>query len=143
MTKTIQDHLHLFAESTSPVPSHTQARKYPITMNGAHERPVTPMSIKRGITGAALRSYLPGTGGLPVTFRDGSLTLLLEKADKEAVCALSGQVCRYIPIEHDDAGATLTITDGYRCIMVTEDATHIDPMQQYWLVTVKITEDSI
>ncbi|CAG0995553.1 hypothetical protein ANAEL_02567 [Anaerolineales bacterium] len=144
MTKQTHDHIHIFDAATSP--THAQARKYSITMTGIDEKPVTPVAWRRSLTGALLVTTLLA-GGHPVLFRDRTITLLLPKADKEALVALSGKLCWLVEIEHDDAGASLKVdsagaAQGFQCLMVVERATHVDPMQAYWLVTVQITEDS-
>ena len=145
MAKQIQDHIHIFAAETSP--THAAARKYSITMTGIDEKPVTPVAWRRSLTGALIVTTLM-SGGSPVLFRDRSITMLLPKADKEAIVALSGKLCWIVGIEHDDAGANLKVdsvgsAQGFQCLMVIERATHVDPMQSYWLVTAQITEDSI
>ncbi len=145
MTTQLQDHIHIFAASTSP--THAAARKYSITMTGVDEKPVTPVSWRRGLTGALLVTTLI-VNGSPVIFRDKAITMLLPKADKEAIVALSGRLCWIVFNEHDDAGANLKVdsvgsAQGFQCLVVVERATHVDPMQTYWLVTVQITEDSI
>ena len=145
MSKQMQDHIHIFAAETSP--THNAARKYSITMTGVDEKPVTPVSSRRSLTGALIVTTLMN-GGVPVLFRDRAITMLLPKADKEAIIALSGRLCHIVEIEHDDAGTSLkvdsnSVVQGFQCLMVVERAIHVDPMQTYWLVTVQITEDSI
>lgn len=145
MAKQTHDHIHIFDAATSP--THNQARKYSITMTGIDEKPVTPVAWRRSLTGALLVTTLLA-GGSPVLFRDRTITLLLPKADKEAIVALSGKLCWLVEIEHDDDGTSLKVdsadaAQGFQCLMVVERATHVDPMQAYWLVTVQITEDSI
>ncbi len=145
MAKQIQDHIHIFAANTSP--THAAAHKYSITMTGIDEKPVTPVAWRRGLTGVLLVTTLI-VGGNPVIFRDRAITMLLPKADKEAIVALSGKLCWIVEIEHDDAGANLKVdsnssAQGFQCLMLVERAIHVDPMQAYWLVTAQITEDSI
>jgi hypothetical protein len=145
MAKQIQDHMHIFAAETAP--THAQARKYPITMTGVDEKPVTPVGWRRSLTGATIISRLRVNGNV-VSFKDKTITMLLPKADKEAIVSLSGKDCYIVEIEHDDAGSNLkvdsnTIAQGYPCLMTVERAVHVDPMQAYWLVTVQIVEDSI
>ena len=139
----IQDHIHLFEADTSPVPSNAQARQFAVTQNGAQEKPATPVSLKRSVSGHLIRSFLPDKDGLPTAFRDRSLVLMVVKEDKEALALLSGLVCTYIPLDHDDSQSTLVPEDGYTCVAVIEDANPIDPYEQWWLVTVKLSEDTL
>jgi hypothetical protein len=146
MAAQLQDHIHLFLESTAP--RSGEAPDYHVVMPGMDERPTLALSYRRGITGKLLVTQLADAQGVPMVFRDRPFTILVEDTYKDTLLGLAGRFCYFVPIVHDDAGTTLKVdvdnkAQGYPVLAVIERAPHLDPMQQYWLVSVQLIENSI
>jgi hypothetical protein len=146
MAAQLQDHIHLFLETTAPRSGETP--DYHVVMPGMDEKPTIALSYRRGITGKLLVTQLADARGVPMVFRDRPFTIMVEDTHKDTLLGLAGCFCYYVPLTHDDAGNNLKIdaagnAQGYPVLVVIDRAPHLDPMQQYWLVSVQLIENSI
>ena len=145
MAKTLKDHMHLFLLSDSP--THATAQAYGVTLPGIDPKPVLAMSARRGVTGALLKTRLK-SGDSIVAYRDQQLTLLCTTDQKDALLAINGQDCYFVPLEHDDDGASLKVDalgsqQGYPVLLSVERCPPLDSAEQWWIVVIHIQEDSI
>jgi len=140
----IHNHIHLFLDSDDePVHDSTM---YHVAQPGPEERLTAAVSQERSLTGALHVHRLRNAGDI-VTFRDAIMQVTATPAEKDALIALSGETCYYMPILHDDAPTFPVNRDagnGYRCLMVIEPPIRqLTPAQEYWTVTIRVMEDTL
>jgi hypothetical protein len=151
MTKSIQTHIHLFNNSTTPTVTNNDndTTLYRVVMPGIDEKVTPAMTHKRGVTGALLVTRLLDGSGNLVKFRDITVTISCNTAEKDRLMSLVGVACYYVPILHDEHVSNIryesngTTQQGYPVLLSIDRVQHLDPFQQYWVVGLTLTENSI
>ncbi len=146
MAKDVQDHVHLFLATDNPTPA--TAVQWHVTFPGLNPRTTPAVDVRRGLTGVAQIHTLRDTAsGKIVQFQDVSLRFIATPTEHEALKALNGERCYYVPHEHDDAGADIrhdaqAQAQGYPVVAIIVEDPPLDAGLQYFLVTMQLTDNS-
>ena len=146
MANSVQDHIHLWAVGATF--TGTRDHEYHITMAGIKAVPVAIVSHVRGLNGASHSHTLVDVYAAPILIKDAVLKPWVTQAQLDALSLLQGKQCYYIPISHMDDGdahaaAHVALTPGYKVFMMQlADDQMLDPMMQYWTVTLTLKDDS-
>jgi hypothetical protein len=106
------------------------------------------VDVWRGLTGVAQIHTLRDTVTHKIVqFKDLTLRFVATPEEHEALKALNGERCYYVPHEHDDAGTdirhdALAQAQGYPVVAVIAEDPPLDAGLQYFLVTMQLTDNS-
>ncbi len=148
MAKEIHDHVHLFLASENPTGS--TAMQWHVAFPGINTRSTPAVDVRRGLTGVAQIHTLRDTAtGKIVQFKDLTLRFVATLEEHEALKALNGERCYYVPHMHDDDGADIRHdsqatpeVQGYPVVAVIVEDPPLDAGLQYFLVTMQLTDNS-
>jgi hypothetical protein len=146
MAKDLHDHVHLFLASQNP--TGATATQWHIAFPGLNPRPSAAVDVRRGLTGVAQIHTLRDTGtGKIVQFKDVTLRFVATPTEHDALLALNGEKCYYVPHEHDDAGADIkhdaaAAVQGYPVVAVITEDMPLDASLQYYFMTMQLTDNS-
>lgn len=150
MTSAVRDHFHLWAVGSAF--AETRAHEYIIELGGIKDAPVAFVSHTRALNAAGHAHVLVDINGAPILAKDVALRVIATLAQRAALLLLQGKQCYYIPIthmgdleNHTDVGTPPTaLSPGYKVFMMAvADDQNIDPMLDYWRVTINLKDDSI
>jgi hypothetical protein len=140
MAKDLHDHVHLFLVSENP--SGATATPWHVAFPGLNPRPTAAVDVRRGLTGVAQVHTLRDAGtGKIVQFKDVTLRFVATPAEHDALVALNGERCYYVPHEHDDSVQQIK-NEGYPVVaQITEDSP-LDASLQYYFLTMQLTDNT-
>ncbi len=146
MAKEIHDHVHLFLASENP--TSATAAQWHVTFPGLTPRTMPAVDVRRSLTGVAqIHALRDTTTHQIVQFKDLMIRFVATPDEHEALKALNGERCYYVPHDHDDAGADIkhdsaAQVQGYPMVAVITEDPQLDACFQYFLVTMQLTDNS-
>ena len=147
MANAVRDHFHIWAVGGTF--TGTTDHEYHILLPGIRDTPLAIVSHVRSLNGTS-HTHVLSSGGGPILVKDAVIRVLATLAERDALAALQGRACYYIPINHmadtdahDDA-YNVPLSPGYAVHMlpISEDQ-NIDPMLAYWVLALTLKDNSI
>ena len=146
MTNEVRDHFHLWAVGDT-FASNTDY-EYNILLGGLKDIPTAIVSHVRALNASSHPHVLVDEYGNPILIKDVMLKVVASLAQRATLAAIQGKQCYYLPICHMDVGdthATANVAEspGYLVFMMPmADDAMLDPLGEYWIVSLTLKDDS-
>lgn len=133
-----QDHFHLYPEGTV----FTGAEgKFHMAFQGQQHKVEPAVKTQRAITGRLLVNRLV-SAGQQVVYRDSTFNVVVTNEEFALLQSLNGVKCYYIPPRHEE-GDSHDQTDGYPVMAVITNKVGLNAAEDYWMVGLQLTENSV